>query len=179
EQRGPRGARVGGGRRGGRARRGGGGEPGSPLPAEPQRDSRRRAAVAREEAGQRLEHLGRGAETEHARVAGSEGPRPLAERFGPGQEVPAQRDQVLALTRESHPTADAIEEAHAQLALAGTDLTPEGGLTDPQPGCRLREPARLGDRREVAEVSQVHNDSCLPGMNSSRDNAAATRPSSL
>jgi hypothetical protein len=85
-----------------------------------------------------------------------EPPSALAERLGPGQEIAALREEVVPVSREPHAATDAIEEPDAELALELADLAPEGGLAQAELRGRLGEPPRVGDRHEVANVSEVH-----------------------
>jgi len=105
--------------------------------------------------------LRRGSEAEDSRVTGPGGPGPLAERLRPGEEVSALGEEVLSLARDAHSTADAIEEPDAEILLELADLAPEGRLTHPKLRRSLRETSRVSDGDEVAEVPEIHDQSCL------------------
>jgi hypothetical protein len=86
-------------------------------------DRRMSATVAWEE---RCEHafqgLRRGSDTENARVSGQQGPSPIGEGLGADQELSTLAKQVCSLRPHLDPSADAIEEPHAELGFKSADL---------------------------------------------------------
>ena len=63
---------------------------------------------------------------------------------------------MLSLTRDSHPTANAIEQPDPKILFELADLSPEGWLAHPKPRGCLGEAPGVGDGDEVAEVPKVH-----------------------
>jgi len=108
-----------------------------------------------------LDHLWRGADAELPCFAATHGVRVLDELLSTRQQLAASQQQVFTGTGHAHPAARALEEPDAQLGLEVVNLPPQRGLRDAQSRGGSREGARLGDRDEIPEVTEIH---CLQGI---------------
>ena len=59
-------------------------------------------------------------------------------------------------SRETKPCRSKIEEPDAEVPLELADLAPEGRPAHAKRGGRPREPAGVGDRNKVPQVSRIH-----------------------
>jgi hypothetical protein len=118
---------------------------------------------SRESSENTLDRHRGGADEKRARVPTLEGAGALVQRLDTGEEVPTSRQQVMAVTGESDPPADALEQPEAELGLEIADLAPQRGLSNSKPRGGLREAPRVGHRGEIAEVPELHRQSMPDG----------------
>jgi len=83
-------------------------------------------------------------------------PREVDERRRIAEHDARLRQQHGAFRRQLHAGRRADEELHAELVFELTDVAAERRLRDVEMPCSPGEAARLGDRRELAKMMQVH-----------------------
>jgi hypothetical protein len=147
-------------------------QPRSSILDQVERDARVRPAPPGQEPGQTLQHLGRGAEAQHARLARAQSPRALVQGLGAGEKIPSLADELFALPGEPHAAAHPVEEAHAEVVLERAHLAPQRGLAHAKSPGGPGEAARLGHGDQVPKRPQV--DHCLSGIENSPFNAFDT-----
>jgi hypothetical protein len=76
-----------------------------------------------------------------------------------GDRGTGMRQQLLARLRETRGSPIAVKEDLAQLCFEAPDLMTDSRLGDRQADRRARELPLLGDRDEVGELPDIHNDS--------------------
>jgi predicted metal-dependent enzyme (double-stranded beta helix superfamily) len=146
-------------------------------------DSRSRLQIACEERRQHvLDHLRRGSDAEASNFAAAHGLRMLGELVDAGEQIAAPEQEAFARARHTNPAPRTLEEPDTQFRLEVVHLPPQRRLSDVQPGGGSGEGARLGDRDEVAEVTELHLGYCLEGIHyrsyDALDSALAPRLSS-
>jgi hypothetical protein len=87
----------------------------------------------------------------------------LGELGDAGEQLAASEQEAFARAGHTNATPRALEEPDTQLRLEIVDLPPQRRLSDAQPGGGSGEGARLGDRDEVAEVTELHFVYCYGG----------------
>jgi hypothetical protein len=107
-----------------------------------------------------LDHLRRGADSQDPRLAALQGLRALAQAFDISQQASRPLEQILALGRQAHAAADAVEERHAELGFQSADLPRRSRLREVQSRGGAPEAALLGDGDESAQLAQLHR--CIP-----------------
>lgn len=111
-----------------------------------------------------LDDLRRGSDAKAPDLTTAHHTRPLGELVDAIEDLAAPTHEAFSLARQMNPTTGALEEPHTQFHLEVVNLPPQRGLGDPQATGGSGESARLRDRDEVPEVTELHAGCCLGGI---------------
>jgi hypothetical protein len=125
-------------------------------------DTWSRFQVSRQEGRQHaLDDLRRASDTKGPDLAAAHRMGVLGQLVDPVEQLAAPTQEAFSCARQTNSAPGALEEPDAQLHLEVVDLPPQRRLGDTQSSGGPREGARLGDRDEVSEVTELHAGSCL------------------
>jgi hypothetical protein len=74
-----------------------------------------------------------------------------------GRHFPDAVEESLTRCSEFGAVGEPVEQRRSDLSLQILDLLAEGRLADPDPGGRAREVSLVRDRKEIADVAQLHH----------------------
>jgi hypothetical protein len=101
-----------------------------------------------------LDQLRRGADAEHAGLAGLERARPLADCLNVAQEASPALKQLLALGRQLKAAPDSIEQPYAQFGFQRMELAGGRGLAEIDSGRRATNSASIGNGDKSPQLAQ-------------------------
>lgn len=114
---------------------------------------------------QPFDRFGRRGNAQHVDIAPSKLPRPVTQRRGVTQQVPAFSEKLLAPRAEEQTPPDPLEQRKAQFQLQADDLPGQRRLGNVEDLRGFRHAALLGDSHKCADAFQVHrNCLCQYGM---------------
>jgi hypothetical protein len=123
-----------------------------------------------------LNHLGRGCDAKAPDFAAPYGLCMFGELVNASEQCAAPGQEAFASACHTNSASRTLKEPDTQLHLKVADLSPQRRLGDAQPGGGSGEGARLGDRDEVAEVTELHLVYCLEGIDYRSHNALDSAP---